>query len=292
MIDGATIEGRASGMTHRSFTASDGYEVHVGCWPAAQPARGHVVILHGVQSHSGWYGSLGRALSAAGYQASFPDRRGSGPNSQDRGHAPSAGRLVADLAEWVRIIRSEGPGLPVTMGGISWGGKLALILTARHPELVDGLALICPGLLPRIGVSFGEKARIALALFTDRRKTFPIPLSDPALFTGNPEAQAYIAADPLGLREGTAGLMATSFFIDRMVSRAPGKVRQPSLLMIAGRDRIVDNARTLRYFDRLATSDRTVIEYPEAHHTLEFEPDPSRYAGDLIAWIRGHVERA
>ncbi len=55
--------------------------------------------------------------------------------------------------------------------------------------------------------------------------------------------------------------------------------------MLAGRDRIVDNARTLAYFHTLAARDRTVIDYPEAHHTLEFEPDPSRYGRDLIAWL-------
>ena len=55
--------------------------------------------------------------------------------------------------------------------------------------------------------------------------------------------------------------------------------------MLAGQDRIVDNDRTLDYFRRLATSDRQVIEYPEGHHTLEFDPDPTRYARDLVAWI-------
>ena len=32
-----------------------------------------------------------------------------------------------------------------------------------------------------------------------------------------------------------------------------------------------------------------MIEYPEAHHTLEFEPDPTRYAFDLIVWLEAHA---
>jgi alpha-beta hydrolase superfamily lysophospholipase len=269
----------------RTFHASDGYPLHVARWPATAPAKGHAVVLHGVQSHSGWYHSLGRTLAAAGYHASFPDRRGSGPNLRDRGHSPLGDRLVRDVAEWLEGLRREDPALPITLAGISWGGKVVLITAAKRPELVDAVALICPGLLPRVGVSRREKARIAWAVLTNRRKRFPIPLSDPALFTANPEAQAFIAADPHGLREGTAGLLAASFLIDRQVRRAPGKVRQPALLMLAGQDRIVDNARTLAYFEKLAAADRRVIEYPEAHHTLEFEPDPTRYAHDLIAWM-------
>lgn len=276
-------------MDHRTFEASDGYSFHVAVWPAVPPVKGRVVILHGVQSHSGWYHSLGGTLASAGYQASFPDRRGSGPNQRDRGHAPSGGRLVRDIAEWLQSLRREDPALPITLGGISWGGKLAVILAARHPELVDGLALICPGLLPRVGVSREEKVQIAWAMLTNRHRLFSIPLSDPALFTANPEAQSFIAGDPQSLRQGTAGLLAASFFIDRMVRRAPSQVRQPVLLMLAGRDRIVDNARTLDYFQTLASSDRQVIEYPEGHHTLEFEPDPTAYARDLISWIEEHV---
>jgi alpha-beta hydrolase superfamily lysophospholipase len=277
-------------MIDETFLASDGYPLHVAVWPgvSTRPSQEHVVVLHGVQSHSGWYHSLGRTLAAAGFHASFPDRRGSGPNQRDRGHAPSAGRLLRDLSEYLRKLRAETPSLSITLAGISWGGKLVVIEAARHPELIDGVALVCPGLSPRVGVTRREKLQIAWAALVNRRKPFPIPLSDPALFTANPAAQAFIAGDPYSLRQGTAGLMAASFIIDQLVRRAPARVRQPALLMIAGQDRIVNNARTLAYFDALGSADREVIKYPEAHHTLEFEPDPTRYASDLIRWINSH----
>jgi alpha-beta hydrolase superfamily lysophospholipase len=270
--------------------ASDGYPIHVAVWPAEGPLKGHVVILHGVQSHGGWYHGLGRTLAGAGYEVHFPDRRGSGANRQDRGHTPSARRLIDDIAELLRSIRTRREDLPTALAGISWGGKTAVITAARHPELVDLLALVCPGLQPRVGVSFRERLSIAAAFLSNRRKTFPIPLSDPALFTASPEGQRFIAADPLGLHAGTAGLLAASTFIDRSVKRALGRVTQPVLLMLAGQDRIVDNARTLAQFERLASTEKRLIEYPEAHHTLEFEPDPSRYALDLAAWLDAQAD--
>jgi alpha-beta hydrolase superfamily lysophospholipase len=265
--------------------ASDGYAIHVAAWPVSGTLRGRLVVIHGVQSHGGWYHRLGRTLAEAGYETHFPDRRGSGANRAERGHAPSAGRLMADIAEWLKTLHDTDPATPLALAGISWGGKLAVITAAAHPELVDVLALICPGLEPRVGVPLDERLRIAWAYFTNRYKTFPIPLSDPELFTANPEGQAFIAADRLGLHAGTAGLLAASHFIDVRVRRARSRVHQPILLMLAGQDRIVDNARTLRSISALASTDRTVIEYPEGHHTLEFEPDPSRYARDLIAWL-------
>jgi alpha-beta hydrolase superfamily lysophospholipase len=264
---------------------SDGYPIHVAVWPAPGPLRGRIVVIHGVQSHGGWYHGLGRTLAEAGYETHFPDRRGSGANRVDRGHAPSARRLILDLAERLKALRRTDPPAPQVLAGISWGGKLAVITAAHDPALVDAVALVCPGLQPRVGVSLGERLRIAWAYLTNRYKTFPIPLSDPELFTATAEGQAFIAADRLGLHAGTAGLMAASTFIDLRVRLCRSRVRQPLLLMLAGQDRIVDNARTLTTVRSFATADQTVIEYPEAHHTLEFEPDPSRYARDLVDWV-------
>lgn len=270
-----------------TFTASDGYPLAVLTWPPLGAPRARVVVVHGVQSHAGWYHGLGRRLAGCDFEVHFPDRRGSGANRKERGHAASARRLVDDLAEFLSELKGRGPRTPLALAGISWGGKLAVIEAGRHPDRVDALALICPGLHPRVGVGWGEKVRIAAAVLTGRasKVTFPIPLNDPALFTASPEGQAFIAGDPHGLRVGTAGLLAASFFLDRMVAGVPGKIRQPTLLMLAGLDRIADNAKTRAYFDRIAGVRKEVIEYPEGHHTLEFEPDPSRYAADLADWL-------
>ena len=269
------------------WNASDGYPIHVATWPipAGVPLKARVLVLHGVQSHGGWYGDLGRTLAASGYETHFTDRRGSGANRQDRGHTPTTQRLLDDVAEFLADLQGRQPSAPVALAGISWGGKLAVVTAGEHPERLDALALICPGLHPRVDVSLGERLRIALAYFTRPMKTFPIPLSDPALFTANPAGQAYIASDPLGLRAATASLLAASRFLDRRVARIPARVDQPALLMLADQDRIVDNGRTITYWSRVGSPRKRVIRYPDGHHTLEFDPDPTRYARDLAGWL-------
>jgi alpha-beta hydrolase superfamily lysophospholipase len=277
-------------VERRFVPLSDGYPAHVTTWRPDGPIEGQVVILHGVQSHAGWYERLGKTLAEGGWLAVFPDRRGSGANVQDRGHTKSARRLYADVAERLSAVRAENPGIPTVLAGISWGGKLAVVTAARRPELVDAAALICPGLEPRVGVSRSERRRIFLAwvreMLGGKRKYFPIPLADPALFTNTPERQRFIAADPLGLREASGSMLAASRIIDLGVRLSPRKVTVPILLMLAEHDRIVDNEKTRRYFDRVASTSKRTIEYPGAHHTLEFEPEPDRHARDLLDWMR------
>ncbi len=100
-------------------TAADGYPIHVAVWPTVEQPTARVVVLHGVQSHGGWYHRLGRTLAEAGYEAHFPDRRGSGANRRDRGHTPSTRRLLDDQREYLQSLKDEAPGLPTALAGIS-----------------------------------------------------------------------------------------------------------------------------------------------------------------------------
>ncbi len=269
-----------------THTAGDGYRWHYRRYrpPSDHPAAARVVYLHGIQSHGGWYEHSCRTLAAAGLDVTFLDRRGSGLNAEARGDAPSFRRLLDDVAEFVRSLRSAGPGRVFVLA-VSWGGKLAAALSRRHPGLADGLALLCPGFFPRVRPPLRDRLRIVWARLAAPRRLYPIPLSDPELFTANPRWQQFLREDALSLHHATARFLVESVRLDAYLRLVPKHVTVPVLLLLAGRDRIIDNARTRAYVERFATTDRQVIEYPEAHHTLEFEPDPGAFLGDLIPWL-------
>jgi alpha-beta hydrolase superfamily lysophospholipase len=62
----------------------------------------------------------------------------------------------------------------------------------------------------------------------------------------------------------------------------------PVLLLLAGKDRVIDNHRTRCYVDQFASDDKEIIEYPEAAHTLEFEADPDPFVEDVRSWLDRH----
>jgi alpha-beta hydrolase superfamily lysophospholipase len=130
-----------------------------------------------------------------------------------------------------------------------------------------------------------------VARLVSPRKLFPIPLNDPALFTANPRWLQFLRDDPLALHRATARFLFESARLDLYLRFTPPHVKVPVLLLLAGHDRIIDNGRTRAFVERFAADDKTVIEYPGAHHTLEFEPEPESFISDLAAWLGDRAKR-
>jgi alpha-beta hydrolase superfamily lysophospholipase len=263
-------------------SASHGPPLAARHWRANGRPRGTVVLLHGIVSHGGWYEPTGQALAERGYDVYLPDRRGSGLNS----YTPS------DVAHWsvwrddVLALLRRLDGTPPVLCGISWGAKLAVVVAAAEPKSIAGLALLNPGLFAYQAP--GPAARVALRLSrwlpVDRR-LIDIPLKDPALFTGSRHWQDYIARDPLCIHKVTVRAAREDVALTEQADAAANKLTMPILVTLSGRDRIVDNAATLDFLSRVPATDKTVLEYRGAAHTLEFEPDPAPYHADLARWV-------
>ncbi|WP_345762125.1 alpha/beta fold hydrolase [Diaminobutyricibacter sp. McL0608] len=79
------------------------------------------------------------ALDRPGYGASDP---------LPAGHWPSITRYADDVAEYLRLVQRDeaaiGVDRPRTVGIAGWsaGGRVALAIAARHPELVDRVAIV------------------------------------------------------------------------------------------------------------------------------------------------------
>ncbi len=286
-VSAGVSRGRTSLPAGRSPAApaagSTGSNGSTGSTEAAPPA---LVYLHGIQSHSGWYEASSRYLAEAGVAVYQVERRGSGRDAgHERGHVDRAETWLADVAAAATLARDETGAEAVHLLGVSWGGKLALACAARRPDLYRSLILSAPGLFPKVDVALASKVRVArCVVFGRETERFRIPLEDPRLFTENPDRIRYIAEDALSLRFLTARFMFESRRLDGLARRAAAAAHAPTLLCLAGRDRITDNEATRRLIYAM-TARKRVRLYEGAHHTLEFEPDPSPYFADLVAWI-------
>ncbi len=270
------------------LTLTDGYRAHARWWRPDAPA-GAVLYFHGIQSHGGWYEASGSQLADKKLAILMPDRRGSGLNAPPRGHFESIAQCEADTRHLLDGLLREVGCDAAHLVGVSWGAKQAVLLAQQVPGWVRSLTLVGPGLFPRVDLTTTEKFRVAMAMVNDRQRMFEIPLNDARLFTANPARIEYVANDPHKLLEVSASFLLTSRRLDkRLRGFAQAAYRGPVHVMLAGQDRIIDNDRTRAWFETLPSPDRRLTEYPEAHHTLEFEPDPPRFFDDLTTWIAEH----
>ncbi|MCG3196819.1 MAG: lysophospholipase [Candidatus Omnitrophica bacterium] len=253
--------------------------------------RGVVLYLHGVQSHSGWYRMSGKMLAERGYTVYAPDRRGTGLNERDRGHLQNYEDLIADLDAFMARIHADYPDLPVYLLGVSWGGKLALLYETMRPGQVNGLILSTPGISAKVDLSLWNKLKVFYYSWRRRevQPEIPIPIDRASLFTDDPKWQNWIEQDPQTLRKATARFYWESRKMDKAVRRGTKKAEAPVLLLLAGRDEIVNNEKINRFLTRKLPGSETdryqVIEYPSARHTLEFEKNLKAVVGDMVRWM-------
>jgi alpha-beta hydrolase superfamily lysophospholipase len=274
------------------YSARDGRRLAVRVWSEVESPRARVVLLHGITSHGGWYHPSCHYLHGAGFEVHFLDRRGSGLNADERGDVAGHEQWIDDVAIYLAQVRSD---RPVVLCGISWGGKLAAAVARRHPYLVQGLALLCPGLYSQFEPNALQRFALRLPMRNRmKRRHVAIPLTA-KLFTDSPRWRDYVASDPLSLREVTIGFSAADLRLTRFARDSATYLRMPTLLMLAGRDRIVDNRRCREFLGRTSAVHKTLVEYSSASHTFEFEPDRQRYFADLADWIgkqtKGDVRR-
>lgn len=270
----------------KTFTAKDGYRFAVRVWEA-NPARARVLVIPGIISHGGWYWRSCGFLAQRGLEVHALDRRGAGLNLEARGDVHDFRTWLTDVEGYVQ---QQPSGLANVLLGISWGGKLAVALARYCAERIQGVGLLCPGLFAQQQANLLQRCLLHAAGRAGLGKArIAIPLRDPALFTDTPSWRDYVRDDPLTLRRITIRWALADLRLNAYARASAEHIRAPVLLMLAGRERIVDNVRTREFFQRIAASDKTCIEYPEAAHTLEFEPDPTAYLNDLVEWIEKGV---
>lgn len=272
--------------TFRTHDGKDlGYVVHR---PARlNSRRAGFIYLHGIESHSEWFDEAARLLARKGYPVFSLDRRGSGINRENRGyvsgHVERGTNLVEDIHRAVQLGRKSSKIDEIYLIGLSWGGKYVMAYDAVHPDEVDGMILITPGMKPKVDLTLGEKVAVFTDLVVDPKRQHRIPI-EPEMFTTNPEHLAYIKGDPLKLETVSAGFLWQSIQMDRLVNKLNDGKHPRLLAFLAGQDRIIDNEATRELLSRDPNRSVTIIDYPEQTHSVQLDA-PEMLTRDIIDWV-------
>lgn len=108
--------------------------------------------------------------------------------------------------------------------------------------------------------------------------------------TTNPEAIQMLQADTFWRRTQTASFLIQILQMRQAVVRQAKSITLPVLIMQVEEDKSVVPAATRKFYDALASSDKTWKSYPNYSHDTEFEADRSLLDNDIVDWVHTHVK--
>jgi alpha-beta hydrolase superfamily lysophospholipase len=282
------------------FTARDGENLAFYNWQAEQsskqpgqgaPARGVVLIVHGLGEHAGRYDHVANALSNWGFEVCAYDQRGHGESTGVPGTLPSNSALLDDLAEVMDDTRQQYPRLPLILLGHSLGGLVASRFVSLNMRKVEALVLSSPAL----DAGLGAFQKLLLKV---------LPGIAPNLRVANGLDATFISRDPQVVKDYLADRLVHNKISPRLgqfiATAGPATVataekwRTPTLLMYAGADKLV-NPEGSRRFAELAAQSKAVKPgtvtakcFDGYYHELFNELQPAPVFEMLKTWLDAH----
>jgi len=257
--------------TEHTFHSWDGSELFYRQWPARDPARNAVILIHRGHEHSGRLQDLVDQLNLPECAIFAWDARGHGRSPGVRGDAPSFGALVRDLDCFARHVAAA-HGIPIERTALvasSLGAVIAGAWVHDYAPPLRGLVLAAPAFrvklyvplaIPLLRLRSRLKGRSFLRSYVRGRW---LTRDDAAAraYDNDPLVSPDISVDLLlGLHDAATRLVADA-----------GAIRVPTLVLTAGSDWVVRAGTQRQFVERLSSPLKEQIVYPGLRHSIFHE---------------------
>jgi alpha-beta hydrolase superfamily lysophospholipase len=287
-----------------SSAAADGSSQRGLLWRAHGTEHGVIVCLHGLQTHSAWFGPLAAELNQRGWTVFAPDRRGSGLNADlpnHRGHTKGSDELLEDLQAHMRTATALAKRKPVILLGTSWGSNVATAyVTSRVEPRARALVQLVPAteVQKPVAPSLAKQLGALVLNVVAPGKTQPPPfgpdhylagqgdeiLDDPAHKPGNDKLRRILQKDTVLLKLPTVRTYVTGQILAKRwkIELAAKPATSSVLLIVAKHDRIMDNTAAMKAA-QIAVPYR--LEGFDGGHGGQIT-HPGEIAGYIARWAR------
>ncbi|GMI96381.1 hypothetical protein like AT1G73480 [Hibiscus trionum] len=274
------------------FTSARGDTLFTQSWtPVSATVRGVVVLLHGLNEHSGRYSDFAKRLNANGFKVYGMDWIGHGGSDGLHAYVHSLDFAVTDMKMFLEKVLAENPELPCFCFGHSTGGAIILkaVLDPKVEAKVSGIVVTSPAvgvqpshpifvvlapiisfLLPRYQVSVTNKKGLPVSRDPE---ALVAKYSDPLVYTG-----------PLRVRTGYEILRITSYLQQNM-----NRLRVPLFVLHGMDDTVTDPQASRKLYEEAASTDKSLKLLEGLLHDLLFEPERETIMDDIIQWLNCRV---
>ena len=268
-----------------SLKAADGTRLALTDWllpPGA--ALGGVVLMHGLGEHSGRYAHVAQFFNHHGWSVRAYDHRGHGRSGGARGDVPDDQTMLQDARLVIEDFAARTGTAPLLFGH-SMGGLFAARYATGNLSPLRGLILSSPAL----AVPLSGAQKILLKILTAVAPGLGIPNGVKSEFLSHDPAvaKAY-TSDALVHAKISARLLHSMLASIAFAQANAGSLRLPTLMVVAGDDRLVDASGSKAFFEQITAGVGRLHWYADLYHELWNEVDQQKVFGDLAAWLAAH----
>src|SRR5215813_2301160 len=273
-------------MKESTFKGVGGLKIFTRSWQPEGKTRGVVIIVPGLNSHSGQYLWVGEQFAANGLAAYAIDLRGRGRSEGERFYVEKMEDYTDDVATLVRTAKAENPGVPVFVLGHSAGGVVSCIYALDHQSEIDGLIcesfaydLPVPGFVLSLLKGFDYIAP-HVHVYTLKNENFS---RDPA-FVDSMNNDELIKGESEPTQTAKVMIDAST----RLHEEFP-LIKLPVLILHGTDDKATNPSGSQFFYDTTGSADKTLKLYEGHYHDLLNDLDKELVMADINDWIDARV---
>ena len=275
--------------TDERIASADGRMLHMTTSLPEDRPRAVVVIVHGFNSHSGYYPWVAERLTASGFAVYTFDLRGRGKSEGERYFIESFQEYQDDVHAVVSAARSRESGLPIYVLGHSAGGVISSVYALEHQHEIAGL--VCESFAFRV---FAPD--IALTVLKGLSHVVPhthvlrLNIDD---FSRDPAVIAAMKADP-EVRDEVQPTLTVAEMVraDERLEREFGLFRLPVLILHGDADKVTRPEGSRQFYAAAGSQDKTLKMYEGHVHDLLNDVDRETVLADITQWIEARLPTA
>ncbi len=275
-----------SKKNEEKVTREDGPGLFVRSWhPAGQP-RAAVAIVHGFNSHGGYYSWVGEMFAAAGIVAYALDLRGRGQSDGERYFISDIHEYTADVEVLIHLVKSREPDLPVFLLGHSAGGVVSCTYTLEHQSGIAGL--ICESFAFQVyAPDFALAVVKGLSHIAPHAHVLKLPNQE---FSRDPAVVEQLNQDPFVAHEvQPTSTVAALVRADERLKAEFSSITLPVLILHGSEDKVTRPGGSQLFYDTAGSTDKTLKIYEGYFHDLLSDVGKEAVFSDILTWIDARI---
>jgi acylglycerol lipase len=276
----------ASCVGEERIDGASGLKLFVRSWRPDTAARGVVVIVHGFNSHSGYYTWAAEQFIANGFAVYAGDLRGRGLSEGERFYIEKVTDYVDDVRSVMTLVQTREPGLPIFLLGHSAGGVISCLYALEYQAELAGF--ICEDFAFQV-----YAPEVVLALLKGVSHVAPHAHTyklNNAHFSRDPAAVHAMNTDPLIDNESQPSLTAAEMVrADERLSREFPKITLPVLILHGTFDKVTKPSGSQLFYDSAGSRDKTLKLYDGHFHDLLADVGKDIVMRDIVSWINART---